>query len=360
MAINRFSGILAHPTSFPSPYGIGDLGKGAFEFIDFLKKSNQKLWQVLPLGPTSFGDSPYQSFSTFAGNPMLISPDILLKQNYLSFDDLENIPQFEDAINYGQVIDYKSGLLKKAYINFKNKASNEQKKAFDHFCKDNSFWLNDFALFIALKQYFIENRKNTLNSPQFLAFEKLNKELLSEDAIKDFFYGAVWNSWPEDIKMHESKSVKKWNKSLENEVSYYKFLQFEFFREWDELKKYANDRDIKIIGDIPIFVAMDSSDVWTNKELYFLDEKGYPTMVAGVPPDYFSATGQLWGNPLYNWEQHKKTNYAWWISRIKSTLKFVDILRVDHFIGFVRYWSVPYGSPNAIEGSWGKGPSFDI
>jgi 4-alpha-glucanotransferase len=360
MKLTRLSGILAHPTSFPSPYGIGDLGKGAYEFIDFLEKGNQKIWQILPIGPTSFGDSPYQSFSTFAGNPMLISPELLVKENYLTVSDIDNVPHFDThKIDYGKVIEYKNNLLKKAYQNFKNNSNDIQKKAYKKFCVDN-FWLDDYSLFIAIKYHFIDKRKNDLGSVEFLKYEELNSKLLTEAQIKDFFYGAVWNSWPTDIKSYKKEAVKKWKLNLKDEIEYNNFLQFEFFRQWHTLKQYANKKSIKVIGDIPIFVAMDSVDVWVNKKLYFLDEEGYPTVVAGVGPDNFSETGQLWGNPLYNWAEHKKTGYKWWIDRIAVTLKCVDILRIDHFIGFVRNWAIPYGSENAVNGTWGKGPSFEL
>lgn len=361
MQFSRISGILAHPTCFPSAYGIGDLGNGAMEFVDFLKDSNQKLWQILPIGATSFGDSPYQSFSTFAGNPLLISPDLLLKENYLDSIDLEDVPDFSDLyIDYGQVIDYKEMLFRKAFSNFKKRASKVQRDSYLKFCDKNRFWLDDFVLFMSIKEYFIKQRKSSVDSIEFLEFKKANENLLNEKEILDFYFGAVWNSWPKGIKLREEHAIKKIRKKLKTEIGYYKFLQYEFFRQWFEVKEYANDNDIKIIGDIPIFVAMDSSDAWTKKELFFLDEVGYPNAVAGVPPDYFSEEGQLWGNPLYNWEEHKKSKYNWWIKRISFTLKFVDIIRIDHFIGFVRYWSVPYGSKNSAKGSWCNGPGFDF
>ncbi len=357
---SRASGILVHPTSFPSKYGIGDLGKGAYDFVDFLQKSKQKLWQILPLGPTSFGDSPYQSFSTFAGNPLLISLDILVGEGYLSYDDIGHNDFSHNIVEYGKVIDYKKSIFKIAFNNFLKSKTKEQDKNYKKFCSDNKQWLDDFALFIALKEYFIKERANTFESKEYKTYKKNNEKMLKESQINDYFYGAMWNTWPEDISMYNKKGVEKWTKILSEEIEYYKFLQYEFYRQWCNIKNYANDRDIKIIGDIPIFVSMDSSDVWANPSLYFLNEKGYPTEVAGVPPDYFSATGQLWGNPLYNWAEHKKTGYKWWIDRIKSTLKSVDIVRIDHFRGFESYWSVPYGEETAINGKWIKGPNEDL
>ncbi len=361
MILQRSFGILAHPTSFPSPYGIGDLGKGAYDFVDLLSESKATIWQVLPLGHTSFGDSPYQSFSTFAGNPLLISPDILLKENLLKQDDLKEIPCLElDSVDYGTVIKYKNTLYKKAYENSKTLFSKEQKDYFRKFCNKSSFWLEDYALFVALKNHFIEERRNTFESKEYLEYKKLNEKFISENSIKDNFYGAVWNSWDEDIKNRTPAALKKWRYELIEEINYYKFIQYMFFKQWKRLKKNANKKNISIIGDIPIFVAMDSADVWSNPELYYLDLKGYPTKVAGVPPDYFSKTGQLWGNPLYNWEKHKQSGYDWWIKRISATLSCVDILRIDHFRGFDEYWAVPYGEKTAIKGKWEKGPGKDL
>ncbi len=357
---NRSSGVLVHPTSFPSKHGIGDLGKGAVDFIDFLHKSNQKLWQILPLGPTSFGDSPYQSFSTFAGNPLLISLDILVEEGYLTYYDIDDNDFSHDIVEYGKVIDYKTTIFKKAYANFKKNKSSEQEKNYKKFCESQKLWLDDFVLFVALKEYFINARANTFESKEYNEYKKANQKLLKESQINDYFYGAMWNTWPEEISAYNKQGVDKWNKILKEEIEYYKFLQYEFFRQWTNIKEYANNKNIKIIGDIPIFVSMDSSDVWANPSLYHLDKKGYPTEVAGVPPDYFSATGQLWGNPLYNWSAHKKTGYKWWINRIESTLKLVDIIRIDHFRGFESYWSIPYGEETAINGKWIKGPNEDL
>ena len=359
--MKRSSGILVHPTSFPSPYGIGDMGSGAYKFIDFLKEANQRLWQILPLGPTSFGDSPYQGFSTFAGNPYLISPDLLVEEGYLDISDIQSKPAFSDIkIDYGPVIEYKMSLMRKAYESFILSGSKDQNQSFEKFCKDNSFWLTDFSLFMAAKNYFIEQRRYDYDSPYYNEYRNKNLELLTENQIKDNYYGAVWTSWPKALAAREEKALKEWSVKLADDMQFYQFTQYEFFRQWDLLKKYANKADISIIGDIPIFVAMDSSDVWANNKLFQLDPNGNPLAVAGVPPDYFSETGQLWGNPLYFWPSHKKENYAWWVNRINSALKLVDILRIDHFRGFESYWSVPFGEKTAIKGKWVKGPGSDL
>jgi 4-alpha-glucanotransferase len=321
---SRASGVLTHPTSFPGPYGIGDLGAGAYAFVDFLKISNQKLWQVLPLGPTGFGDSPYQSFSTFAGNHYLISPDELKAQGWLADSDLADKPWFDPrSVDFGQVINYKMGLLKKAYENFKAKATAAQKSKVTKFCTKNKGWLEDYALFYALK---------------------------------DHFNGQEWHRWPTPLAKREPAAIAIAQKAHADTVDFCKFIQYEFFRQWDALKKFANEAGLSIIGDIPIFVAGDSSDVWANPELYLLDSSGHPTAVAGVPPDYFSETGQLWGNPLYDWDAHKKTDYDWWCKRVEAVLSMVDIVRIDHFRGFEAYWAVPAAEETAVNGKWVKGP----
>ena len=320
----RASGVLVHPTSFPSPYGMGDLGSGAIEFIDFLKEGKQKLWQVLPLGPTGYGDSPYQSFSSFAGNHYLISPDELKKNGWLSDEDLHEIPAFDPrVIFYGPAIDYKMILLKKAFAKYKLIATAPQKGAMTKFANKNKLWLSDYALFAALK---------------------------------DHFGGKAWHSWDKPLAKREPKALEEIRKTLADEIEFVVFCQYEFFRQWDTVKAYANAAGVKIIGDIPIFVALDSADVWANPELYHLDGVGNPTSVAGVPPDYFSETGQLWGNPLYNWDEHKKDDYKWWASRVTAVLNMVDIVRIDHFRGFESYWAVPTGEETAINGKWVKGP----
>jgi len=320
----RASGVLVHPTSFPSPYGMGDLGAGAYAFLDFMKEAKQKLWQVLPLGPTGYGDSPYQSFSSFAGNHYLISPDELKKQGWLSDEDLSEIPPSNPrAIDYGPAINYKMELLKKAFANFKAKATPAQKSAVTKFCNKNNEWLEDYAVFTALK---------------------------------DHFGGIEWHRWSAPLAHREPTALEDMRQQLAEQVEFTKFVQFEFFRQWGALKAYANKAGIKIIGDIPIFTARDSADVWAAPELYMMDKDGQPTAVAGVPPDYFSETGQLWGNPLYDWDEHKKTDYVWWANRVAAVLSMVDIVRIDHFRGFESYWAVPFGEETAINGKWLKGP----
>lgn len=355
MNLERKSGILLHPTSLPGKYGIGDLGVSAYEFVDFLEAAGQSLWQVLPLGETSFGDSPYQSFSTFAGNTLLLSPDVFIKEGLLSDDIALNAPSFpSDTVAYGDVISFKRRLYKQAYQNFK------PTKKFQEFCSRNEYWLKDYALFAALKNYFIDKRRIEGESKEFLAFEKATKKQLAPNVQKDYYYGAVWCTWEESLANREQKALEKWSAFLSKEIMYYQFLQFEFFKQWEDLKDYANKKGVQIIGDIPIFVAYDSADVWSHKDLFHLDTKGFPTKVAGVPPDYFSATGQLWGNPLYQWEVHKKENYQWWIERIKSCLTMADILRIDHFRGFESCWAIPFGDKDATGGKWVKSPGREL
>ena len=320
----RACGVLVHPTSFPSPYCIGDLGEFAYEFVDFLKSAKQKLWQILPLGPTGYGDSPYQSFSSFAGNHYLISPDLLKEQGFLTDDDLKDIPAHKPRlVDYGEAIKFKIRVLKTAHANFKKTAPIGIKGNLTKFCNQNKAWLDDYALYAALK---------------------------------DKHKGLEWHKWPKELVLREKTALEAAAKELEEQVGFYKFAQFEFFRQWGKLKAYAKAAGIKIIGDLPIFVAHDSADVWANTGLFMLDAKGIPTSVAGVPPDYFSPTGQLWGNPLYNWDAHKKTNYEWWCARLKAVLSMVDIVRIDHFRGFEAYWAVPFGEETAVRGKWVKGP----
>lgn len=321
----RFSGILVHPTSFPSAYGVGDLGDSAYEFVDYLVSAGQKMWQVLPLGPTGYGDSPYQAFSAFAGQPILISPDKMREEGLLCDEDLEGYPRLpEHCVDYGAVIWEKNKLFKIAYENFKKMGDFERiKELYGRFCEENADWLDDYTLFMALK---------------------------------DANGGKMWLQWGPGMVKPTAAGKKKLMEKYKEQMGYYKMLQFLFFDQWYSLKKYANDKGIKIIGDIPIFVSMDSADVWANKKLFMLASDGYPTHVAGVPPDYFSETGQLWGNPLYNWKNHQKEEYKWWIDRIKSQLKQVDYVRIDHFRGFESCWAVEYGAENAIKGKWLKGP----
>ena len=325
----RSSGILFHPTSLPGKYGIGTLGKEAYAFIDFLKKSKQKLWQIFPLGPTGYGDSPYQSFSSFAGNPYLIDFDLLIEAHLLSEEDLKDIffGDNEEYIDYGAIYNQKYPLLRKAYENFKSSDNNEMKGSLENFKRENSSWLNDYSLYISLKNH---------------------------------FNGLPWNEWAQDIKNREDGAMHHYRSELADDIEYHNFIQFLFFKQWGDVKRYANENGIKIIGDIPIFVAADSSDAWANPEIFLFDKERKPVKVAGVPPDYFSATGQLWGNPLYNWEKLRDTNYNWWVERVRANLSTCDIIRIDHFRGFEAYWAVPYGDDTAINGQWEPGPGIDL
>ena len=325
----RSSGILFHPTSLPGKYGIGTLGKEAYAFIDFLKKSRQKLWQIFPLGPTGYGDSPYQSFSSFAGNPYLIDFDLLIEAHLLSEEDLRDVffGDNEEYIDYGAIYNQKYPLLRKAYENFKSSDNHEMRENLEHFKRENASWLNDYSLYISLKNH---------------------------------FNGLPWNEWAHDIKNREHGAMEHYRNELTDDIEYHNFIQFLFFKQWNDVKRYANENGIKIIGDIPIFVAADSSDAWANPEIFLFDEERKPVKVAGVPPDYFSATGQLWGNPLYNWQKLKETNYSWWVERVRANLSTCDIIRIDHFRGFEAYWAVPYGDDTAINGQWEPGPGIDL
>lgn len=325
MAFNRSSGILLHPTSLPGPHGIGDLGDAAYRFLDFLSETGQSLWQVLPLGPTGYGDSPYQSFSAFAGNPLLISLNRLRDKGYLSDDDLSDVPDFpQDRIDYGWVIDFKTQKYKTAFANFKAAGTNSD---FESFCHLEQRWLDDFSIFMALKVH---------------------------------YGGGAWTNWPKALIQRDPDALEKAQQELADDILYQRFLQWIFFEQWRDLKREANERNIKIIGDIPIFVAHDSADVWGNPDLFYLDDLGNPTVVAGVPPDYFSATGQRWGNPLYRWDLMQDRGYSWWIDRFKSMLALVDIVRIDHFRGFEAYWEIPAEEETAVKGQWVKGPGADL
>ena len=325
----RSSGILFHPTSLSGKYGIGTLGKEAYAFIDFLKKSRQKLWQIFPLGPTGYGDSPYQSFSSFAGNPYLIDFDLLIEAHLLSEEDLRDVffGDNEEYIDYGAIYNQKYPLLRRAYENFKSSDNHEMRENLEHFKRENASWLNDYSLYISLKNH---------------------------------FSGLPWNEWAHDIKNREHGAMEHYRNELADDIEYHNFIQFLFFKQWGDVKRYANENGIKIIGDIPIFVAADSSDAWANPEIFLFDEERKPVKVAGVPPDYFSATGQLWGNPLYNWQKLKETNYSWWVERVRANLSTCDIIRIDHFRGFEAYWAVPYGDDTAINGQWEPGPGIDL
>lgn len=331
----RYAGVLLHPSSLPSRYGIGDFGRGAYAFVDFLEKAGQSIWQVLPFGPTGYGDSPYQSFSAFAGQPLFISLDDLVVDGLLTKEDLKYTPMFsDDRVDYGYVQYFKNPLFKKAYNRFVRDTKTGSKnldpsiaKGFKKFCKENQEWLEDYALFMALKA--------------------------SQG-------GVSFLEWDEELRRPTAEKKAALKEEFASDMGYYEFLQFLFFRQWAALKTYANIKGIKIDGDIPIFVSMDSADVWAHPELFLLDSEGYPTVVAGVPPDYFSETGQLWGNPLYDWDYHKHTGYSWWINRIKKQLSLFDCIRIDHFRGFEAYWAVPAKDENAINGEWRPGPNADF
>jgi 4-alpha-glucanotransferase len=323
MLHTRSSGILLHPTSLPGRFGIGDLGKEAYAFIDFLAESHQKIWQVLPLGPTGFGNSPYLSYSAFAGNPLLINLEWLVSEDILTQEDLDQLPEFSaDQVDFDQVIAYKMPLLRKASHNFAQVATSERKEAFAEFCQEHHYWLNDYALFMALKEH---------------------------------FQGKSWNQWDADIAKREPSAITRYTEKLAASIFYHKYMQSEFFRQWRTLKDYANQNEVYLFGDLPIYVAHDSADVWSHPKIFRLNkETGEPAWMAGVPPDYFSETGQLWGNPVYNWRNLARTNYDWWIQRVKTMLDYVDIMRIDHFRGFEGFWAVPQGEKNAINGRWVK------
>lgn len=317
----RAAGILLPISSLPSEYGIGTLGKEAFRFVDQLVKAGQKYWQVLPVGPTSFGDSPYQSFSAFAGNPYFIDLELLMEEGLITKEDAEAFDWGSNPadIDYEKIYNSRFVLLHKAFhaSHFKGE------KKYEKFVKKSSFWLEDYALYMALKFY---------------------------------FGGKEWLAWEEGIRMHKKETVKHYRELLKDEIDFWKFCQYKFFSQWKALKKYANKHGVKIIGDIPLYVALDSADVWTHGRLFELDERKNPINVAGVPPDCFSADGQLWGNPLYDWKTMEKDGFHWWEMRMRSNAALYDVIRIDHFIGIVNYWSVPAGSDTAINGKWRKGP----
>ncbi|BAZ38512.1 glycoside hydrolase, family 77 [Calothrix sp. NIES-4101] len=329
MPFPRSSGVLLHPTSFPSRFGVGDLGDEAYRFIDFLKDGFQQYWQVLPLGPTGYGNSPYMSYSAIAGNPLLISLDKLQEEHLLADWDFGSIPGFPaHKVDYDQAISYKTNLLKLACQNFKNQAEAKQKKEFTKFCEKKAKWLDDYALFMALKE--------------------VNQN-------------ASWMQWEPELAKRQPERITKATQELADLIFYHKFLQFQFFYQWSQLKTYANEQGIEIIGDIPIYVAQDSADVWSNPDIFCLDEEtSEAALMAGVPPDYFSATGQLWGNPVYNWEALQKQNFKWWIQRFEAMLDYVDIIRIDHFRGFEAYWAVEQGEETAENGEWVKAPGDEL
>lgn len=321
----RRNGMLLPISSLPSKYGIGSFSKEAYDFVDVLEKSGQKIWQILPLGPTGYGDSPYQSFSTFAGNPYFIDLDKLVEEGLLSKEECESYDwgSNEEFIDYKKIYLSRFEILRKAF----NRSEIHSDIKFYEFCEENKKWLDDYALYMS---------------------------------IKDLLGGKSWIEWSEDIRTRQKEAMSKYKDELKDEILFYKYQQYLFNKQWKELKSYANEKGISIIGDIPIYVALDSADTWSNPELFQLDENSIPTAVAGCPPDSFSEIGQLWGNPLYRWDYHKSTGYKWWIERISYCFKLYDIVRIDHFRGFDEYYSIPYGSDNAIDGSWEKGPGLDL
>jgi 4-alpha-glucanotransferase len=320
----RLAGILLHPTSLPGRHGIGELGAEATSFLDFLAETGQRLWQVLPLGPTGYGDSPYQCFSAFAGNPLLVSLDRLRDEGLVSAADLAKAPPFpEIEVDFGAVIGFKRPILARAFATFEKKSGAARRDAFEAFARTNAAWLSDFALFMALKH---------ANG------------------------GAAWHTWDRALVGREPEALDRARGGLAREIREVEFEQWLFFEQWASVRAQARERGIEIMGDIPIFVAHDSADVWAHPEIFHLAADGRPAFQAGVPPDYFSATGQLWGNPLYRWDALARTGYAWWIGRFRAVLALVDRVRLDHFRGFEAYWEVPGDAPTAVEGRWAKGP----
>jgi len=323
----RSSGILLHPTSLSGPYGIGDLGPQAYQCIDFLAETGTGLWQVLPLGPTGYGDSPYQTFSTFAGNHFLISPDKLLAEGWLHENDLANLPAFgPNSVDFGDVINWKQDILHRSYEHFRYSGKKYHKDA-GLFYNQQAAWLDDYALFMALKE--AHGRK-------------------------------PWSTWPAQYRDRAPKALEEFKENHPYAVQRQKYFQYLFFKQWMDLREYANQRGIQIIGDIPIFIAHDSADAWAHRELLYLDDIGNPTVVAGVPPDYFSETGQLWGNPLFRWDIHARDGYSWWMDRLRSVFSRFDIVRLDHFRGFVDYWEIPASEITAINGRWMPGPGANF
>lgn len=328
MENKRRSGILLHPTSLPGRFGVGTFDQHAYEWIDFLVETGQALWQVLPLGPTGYGDSPYQSFSTFAGNPYLISLPDLVRDGLLDQARLDSLPEFsDDRVDYGQLYSWKLSLITEVAAEFSQRGSQALRTEFEEFCADNCDWLEDYALFMALK---------------------------------NAHGGASWNEWELALRSRERKTIEAAVQAQAVTIHAHKIGQWLFARQWEGLKAYANEQGIRIVGDLPIFVAMDSADAWANPTEFFLDASFRPTVVAGVPPDYFSETGQLWGNPLYRWDVMSQSGYAWWLRRLQAALRLYDIVRIDHFRGFAAYWEVPAGETTAVNGKWRKGPGVDF
>ncbi len=323
--MRRESGILLPIFSLPSPYGIGCFSKEAYDFVDQLKEAGQSYWQILPLGPTSYGDSPYQSFSTFAGNPYFISLDELVEEGVLTQEECDeaDFGKAKRTIDYAKLYKNRYPLLRKAY----ERSRVWENEDFLRFKEENSWWLRDYALFVA---------------------------------VKDRFEGKAWTEWAEDIRLRWANAMEYYQRELYYEIEFYEYLQYLFIRQWEKLKAYANSQGIRIIGDIPIYVAMDSADTWANPELFQLDADNRPLAVAGCPPDGFSATGQLWGNPLYRWDYHRQQGYSWWIRRLAYCYKLYDVVRIDHFRGFDQYFSIPADAETAVDGHWEQGPGIEL
>lgn len=322
--MKRGCGIFLHITSLPSSFGIGDLGSGAYRFADFLSETKQSFWQILPLNPTSVarGNSPYSSPSAFAGNPLMISRELLIKEGFLSRSDMGKTPSFPpERVDYQAMMKYKGSLFHIAYQNFNQKGKRSWE--FDHFYSGHSHWLEDYALFTVLKSH---------------------------------FGGTVWSRWPKEIRDRKAKRIRLLKEKFRDSMEMEKFLQYLFFKQWLSLKRYCNSKGIQIIGDVPIYVNYDSADVWANPEIFKLDANKRPIAVSGIPPDYFSSTGQLWGNPIFRWDVLKRKDYSWWVRRIAHNLELFDVMRLDHFKGFVDYWEVPAGEQTAVNGKWIKGP----
>ena len=326
--MNRYTGVLLSVTSLPSKYGIGCFDKCAYDFIDWLEKSGQKYWQILPLGATSHTgafDSPYQAYSAFAGNPYFISLEALIEEGVLTAEECDAVDfgSNPSEVNYGMLFENRIPLLHKAY----ERSDISHNPAYLQFIGENAWWLDDYALFMA---------------------------------VKEFFGGQAWNQWPEDIRMHYGPALDYYRTKLYFDVEFHKYLQFKFYEQWSKLKKYANDKHIEIVGDMPIYVSPDGSDIWAHPEMFQLDEQNHPTQIAGCPPDSFAADGQVWGNPLYRWDYHRNTGFSWWISRMWYSYKLYDVVRIDHFRGFDEYFAIPAGSSTAKDGHWEKGPGMDL
>lgn len=328
MKFKRSSGILLHPTSLPGRFGVGDLGADAYRFVDWLNSAGQRLWQIMPLGPTGYGDSPYSSFSAFAGNTNLVSPEELVKDGLLAESDLQGLPDFPaEKVDYGKVIEFKRRLLETAFGNFKTRADESLRGDYRGFLGFAQLWLEDYALFAALK---------------------------------DEHKGEPWHTWPAGLARREASALAEAREKFAKQIEAHKFFQYAFFRQWLRLKKYCYERQVQVVGDMPIFLAHNSADVWAQPHLFKLEEDGSPSVVAGVPPDAFSETGQLWGNPIYDWERMRADGFGWWVDRVRETLKLVDVVRLDHFRGFAAAWEVPAEHETAEHGRWVEAPGRDI